>query len=157
MQSIGISGSIWKAKQGILALALLGLVELLIIDVSATALKINIMGAGIFIIASPIVGLLSAAVICWEAAKLLHEGKNGPSSMAFSGALTAFCASLFVVFAMLALSILGFGVAKFFQSGSGWTLNRFAVHALLIFTVPLSYAIFGAMLGAITSLALRKK
>lgn len=156
MRANGILNLAWNAKTGIFALFLLGIAELLVVDVSAASLKVSIIGGGIFILASAVVGLLSCASVCWEVSKLSDATGNRISSMAMAGALFAFIAGASVAFAMLAYSVLGGGVAKLFSPGAGWTAGRVAGHAILLFLIPIAYACAGAVFGATTAVVMGK-
>jgi hypothetical protein len=139
-----------------LALVLLGIAELLVVDVSAASLKVSIIGGGIFILASAVVGLLGCAAVCWEVSKLSAPMGLRAVSMGMAGALFAFCAALFVDAAMLAYSLLGGGVAKLFSPAAGWSGGRIAAHGILLFLVPVFYACAGALLGAATAVVIGK-
>ena len=142
-----IAKVIWNAKAGIAALVLLGIAELLVIDVAGISIKVSVIGGGIFIIISPIIGILAVLAIGWEAVKRSQWGNGSIAEGAKTGALVAFAASLAVDAAILVLSLMDRGVAKLFPTPE-WGAYQVIAHVAILSLVPLAYAVLGAMAGA---------
>ena len=153
---MGFSSTLWRAKPGIVALIILGLVELLVIDVAGISIKISIIGSGIFLVLSPIICVLSLFAIGWEVVKRPQDSANSAIAGAKTGALIAFFASLFVEAAIVALSLFGRGVAKLFPT-SGWGAYQIIAYGLILMLVPAAYAVLGAMTGAATVYLVNKR
>lgn len=145
-----------EVKLPILALTLLGIAELIVLDVSGNYVRIqNTQGSWLFIGATAAIGLLSAAIMGWSALKLRLEYKNLLTHGAYAGALVGATASLGVCFFIVLLGLLGMGLEKLIPravSEEGMAMKAVA-YFLICFTIILIYGILGAVFGGIAGLA----
>jgi len=145
-----------EVKLSILALILLGIAELLVLDMGGNYVRMqNSQGSWLFIGATVAIGLLSAAIMGWSALKLRLEYRNLLTHGSYAGALVGASAAAGVCFFIVLLGLLGMGLEKLIPRSvneQGLVIKATA-YFLACFTIILIYGILGAVFGGMAGLA----
>lgn len=147
-----------EVRLPMLALVLLGLLELLVMDMSGNLSKIlGLQGSVFFIAASAPIALFSVAIMGWSALKLRLEYGELLTSGFKAGALVGFGAACGICFFLLFLGLFGMGFEKwlpFAMSQQGISAKIFAylgACAAILLAYPLAGAIMGTAAGVLAA------
>lgn len=141
----------------ILALVLLGLCEIVAIDVSANFIVIHsLAGNGIFLAVSGLIAFFSAAVICWAVLKAMEPGCAHADEGMRNGAVVGAISAIFICAFMLAMGFAGAGLEKLMQAETFSQQEKIGTYALSCAVIMLAYTLEGAILGALVYVASEK-
>ena len=144
-----------RTRVSIAALSLLGIGELLLVDISGPYVRaLNWGGGGVFLAGTFMVGVLSAAILGWSAMKLRLEYCELLSSGAKAGLMVGLAAGLIISFFMLLFGMAGVGLPKVLPHSvlaQGTFMIAFA-HAAVAALMVMLYAAMGALFGALAGI-----
>ncbi|GEM_PF-2795192 len=146
-------------RVSIAALLLLGLAELIVIDISANFIRISsLAGSGLFFVASSFILLFSAAIAMWAVLKLGIDYSNRLASGICSGALVGFCSSFLICIFVFFVGMFGRGIERLMPLSieSAGTNERTIAYAAACVLIILAYSVISALLGAVVSFFSKK-
>jgi|GEM_PF-5941607 len=142
-------GKLSNAAVPIFALVLLGICELLAIDLAANFIVIYGFSANAaFILTSGVLALSTALVLVWAAFRM-SEGCPETAEWMGNGALAGFASSLAICVAMVAAAYFEAGVEKMMPGEASGvdTVSKIALYGMLSIIVVLTYSAAGAVAG----------
>ena len=145
-----------RTRVSIAALVLLGIGELLLVDISGPYVRaLNTGGSGVFLAGTFMVSVLSAAILGWSAMKLRLQYRELLSSGAKAGMMVGIAAGLLVAFFMLLFGMAGIGLPNVLPHSvlaQGFFITAFA-HAAVATLMVMLYAAMGPLFGALAGIA----
>lgn len=144
-----------QVKLPMAALVLLGIAELIVLDIGGNYLRIlNFGGSWLTVGASIFIGIFSAAIMGWSALKLRLEYRELLTHGAMAGALVGFGAAAGICFFVLLLGLFGMGLEKLLPSSisSQGVFARSAAYLLVCLVILVAYPIMGALMGTMAGI-----